>query len=62
MFGQTVTISADTMHQFPNHRYAKPKKSALVDIECEAGCGVVPFRYRRKQFVHSLQWAIGLEL
>ncbi|TWU08526.1 formylmethanofuran dehydrogenase subunit A [Stieleria varia] len=62
MFGQTVTISADSMHQYENRRHAKPRKTALVDIECEAGCGVVPFRYRRKQFVHSLQWAIGLEL
>jgi formylmethanofuran dehydrogenase subunit A len=32
-----------------------------MDIECDAGCGVVPFRYRDKSFVHSLQWAIGLE-
>ncbi|TWU44963.1 Formyltransferase/hydrolase complex Fhc subunit A [Novipirellula aureliae] len=62
MFGQTVTISADSMHQFHNIRYANPRKSILVDVECEAGCGVVPFRYRRRQFVHSLQWAIGLEL
>lgn len=62
MFGQTVTISGDTMHQYANTRFARPRKSALVDIECEAGCGVVPFRYRHRQFVHSLQWAIGLEL
>ena len=62
MFGQTVTISADSMHQYQNSRHAKPRKSVLLDIECEAGCGVVPFQYRRKEFVHSLQWAIGLEL
>jgi formylmethanofuran dehydrogenase subunit A len=62
MFGQTVTISGDTMHQYANVKLARPRKSALVDIECEAGCGVVPFRYRNRQFVHSLQWAIGLEL
>ncbi len=62
MFGQTVTISADEPHQFDNRHHASPRKSAIVDIECEAGCGVVPFRYRRRQFVHSLQWAIGLEL
>ncbi len=61
-FVQTVTISADTMHQNENIRYANPKKSILVDIECEAGCGAVPFKYRRRQFVHSLQWSIGLEL
>jgi len=62
MFGQTVTISGDTMHQYAHVKFARPRKSALVDIECEAGCGVVPFRYRNRQFVHSLQWAIGLEL
>ena len=62
MFGQTITISGDTMHQHANFRFARPRKSALVDIECEAGCGAVPFRYRNRQFVHSLQWAIGLEL
>ncbi len=62
IFGQTVTISGDTMHQYANTRFARPRKSALVDIECEAGCGVVPFRYRHRQFVHALQWAIGLEL
>ena len=62
MFGQTVTISADTMHQYENFKFANPRKSVLLDIELEAGCGVVPFRYRRRQFVHSLQWAIGLEL
>jgi formylmethanofuran dehydrogenase subunit A len=62
MFGQTVTISGDTMHQYKNTRFAKPRKSVLVDIECQAGCGVVPFQYRNRQYVHSLQWAIGLEL
>ena len=33
-----------------------------MDIECEMGCGVVPFNYRDKNFVNALQWAIGLEL
>jgi len=33
-----------------------------MDIECDAGCGVVPFRYRDSAFVNALQWAIGLEL
>jgi formylmethanofuran dehydrogenase subunit A len=62
MFGQTVTISADTMHQYASRGLAKPRKSVLVDIECEGGCGVVPFRYRKRRFVNALQWAIGLEL
>lgn len=62
MFGQTVTISADTMHQFGNRTHATPRKSVIVDVECEAGCGVVPFRYRNRRYVNALQWAIGLEL
>ena len=62
MFGQTVTASADTMRQYANHRLAHPKKWLCMDIECEAGCGVVPFRYRDRNFVNALQWAIGLEL
>jgi formylmethanofuran dehydrogenase subunit A len=33
-----------------------------MDIECDGGCGVVPFRYRDRNFVNALQWAIGLEL
>jgi formylmethanofuran dehydrogenase subunit A len=33
-----------------------------MDIECDAGCGVVPFKYRDRDFVNALQWAIGLEL
>ncbi|MDX6751937.1 formylmethanofuran dehydrogenase subunit A [Geminicoccaceae bacterium 1502E] len=62
MFGQTVTASGDTMSQVRNARFAHPKKWVGMDIECEAGCGVVPFRYRDRNFVHALQWAIGLEL
>lgn len=62
LFGQTVTLSADTMHQFANRKLASPRKTIFQDLECQAGCGVLPFRYRQSQYVHSLQWTIGLEL
>jgi formylmethanofuran dehydrogenase subunit A len=62
MFGQTVTASGDTMSQVRNARFASPKKWVAMDIECEAGCGVLPFRYRDANLVHALQWCIGLEL
>ncbi len=62
MFGRTVTASADTMAQFRNAAHAHPRRWVGMDIECEAGCGVVPFRYRDESFVNALQWAIGLEL
>lgn len=61
MFCQTVTASGDTMSQYRNHAIAHPKKWVVMDIECDAGCGVVPFRYRDKNFVNALQWCIGLE-
>ena len=62
MFGQTVTASGDTMAQYRNRAFASPDKWIIMDIECDGGCGLVPFRYRDKNFVNALQWAIGLEL
>ena len=62
MFGQTVTASGDTMMQYHGHGHAHPDKWVCMDIECDAGCGVVPFRYRDSSFVNALQWCIGLEL
>ena len=62
MFGQTVTASGDSMMQHLNANHANPKKSVIMDIECDAGCGVVPFKYRDQNYVNALQWAIGLEI
>jgi len=62
LFGQTITLSADTMHQFANRKLASPRKQIFQDLECQAGCGLLPFRYQEGQYVHGLQWAIGLEL
>jgi formylmethanofuran dehydrogenase subunit A len=62
LFGQTVTASGDSMAQHRNAGVASPKKYVVMDIECDAGCGVLPFRYRDQNFVNALQWAIGLEI
>jgi formylmethanofuran dehydrogenase subunit A len=62
LFGQTVTASGDNMMQHLNAKHANPKKSVIMDIECDGGCGVVPFKYRDENFVNALQWAIGLEI
>jgi formylmethanofuran dehydrogenase subunit A len=61
MFGQTCTASGDSMRQYAISRNASPKKSVVMDIECDAGCGVVPMHYRDKSFVNAMQWVIGLE-
>jgi len=62
LFGQTVTASGDNMRQHANRKLANPNKWVVMDIECDAGCGVVPFKYRDQNFVNALQWAIGLEI
>jgi formylmethanofuran dehydrogenase subunit A len=61
MFGPAVTMTADA-----------PVSAALRDLgadkwfnhdtEVETGCGIVPYTYRAGNFVHALQWGIGLEL
>jgi formylmethanofuran dehydrogenase subunit A len=62
LFNQTVTASGDSMMQHLNAKHANPKKSVIMDIECDAGCGVLPFKYRDQNYVNALQWAIGLEI
>ncbi len=62
LFGQTVTTSGDTMMQHLNLKHANPRKSVLMDVECDAGCGILPFKYRDQNYVNALQWAIGLEI
>ena len=62
MFGQTVTASGDTMRQHANADLGHPRKWIGADIECDAGCGVVPFKYRDQSYVNALQWSLGLEI
>ena len=61
LFGQTCTASGDSMRQYAIGKSAHPKRTVVMDIECDAGCGVVPMRYRDKSFVNAMQWVVGLE-
>lgn len=60
MFGQTVSMTGDGPLGYYLHRVTGGKWFS-GDIEQEAGCGIVPIKYKEKSFVHALQWAIGLE-
>ncbi|WP_018043465.1 formylmethanofuran dehydrogenase subunit A [Methylobacterium sp. 88A] len=60
-FGQTVTISLDVIRQFAGRKGANPKKWIITAGDAEGG-GIVPFLYKPRGPVSSLQWAIGLEL
>ena len=61
MFGDALTLSADEELE---HRLWQLTGNPWVnlDIELETGCGIVPIRYLPRSRLHSLQWAIGLEL
>lgn len=60
MFGETTSMTADG----PVGRYLANlhgRKWFNLDVEQEDGCGVVPIVYDDHNYVHALQWAIGLE-
>ena len=60
MFGQTTSMTADGPLGYYLHSIGGEKWFSM-DVELESGCGVSPIKYRNKNFVNSLQWAIGLE-
>lgn len=60
MFGKTTSMTGDGPLGYYLHRVTGGKWFS-GDLELESGCGIVPIQYKRKSFVHALQWAIGLE-
>jgi formylmethanofuran dehydrogenase subunit A len=61
MFGPATTMTADApvsavLSEITHGRWVN------ADTEAETGCGIVPFTYRERNYVHALQWGIGLEL
>jgi formylmethanofuran dehydrogenase subunit A len=61
MFGPATTMTADAPVS-AMLREVTGGKWVNADTEVETGCGIVPFTYREKNYVHALQWGIGLEL
>jgi formylmethanofuran dehydrogenase subunit A len=61
MFGPAMTMTADAPVS-ARLRDITGGKWVNADTEVETGCGIVPFAYREKNYVHALQWGIGLEL
>ncbi len=58
---ETTTMTADGPLEWELHELTG-FKWANYDVELETGSGVVPFIYSPKNPVHSVQWAIGLEI
>ncbi len=61
MFGNSTLMTGDAPLTWAL-RKMKAVKWANADTEMEAGCGILPFEYQQRAYVHTLQWAIGLEL
>jgi formylmethanofuran dehydrogenase subunit A len=61
MFGDATTMTADAPLS-ERLRDVTGGKWVNADTEVETGCGIVPFTYRERNYVHALQWGIGLEL
>jgi formylmethanofuran dehydrogenase subunit A len=61
MFGPATTMTADAPLSYMLHQLTG-RKWANADVEQESGCGIVPFVYQDTNYVHALQWGIGLEL
>ena len=60
MFGDTTSLTGDGPLGYLLYQVTG-RKWANVDVETEAGCGIVPIEYKDKNYVHTTQWAIGLE-
>jgi len=60
-FGEATTMTADAPFEFILYHLTR-WKWANADIENEAASGIVPYRYRKKSYVNTIQWAIGLEV
>ena len=61
MFGKSTIMTADAPLAYMLRGISK-NKWVNADTECESGCGIVPFEYQEHIYMHTLQWAIGLEL
>ncbi len=61
VFTDTTTMTADGPWQYTLYEISG-NKWINHDVEVETSSGIVPFRYRRKSYVHSIMWSVGLEL
>ncbi len=61
IFGNATTMTADGPVQYANARLLHAKWGN-GDVELEDTSGVVPITYSRKISVHTIMWAVGLEL
>lgn len=60
LFGDTTTMTADGPWQYILYNLTG-NRWVNHDVEAETGGGIVPYEYKRKNYVNAIQWIIGLE-
>jgi len=60
LFTDTTTMTADGPWQYILHNLSG-NRWVNHDVEAETGGGIVPYEYRRRNYVNATQWTIGLE-
>jgi formylmethanofuran dehydrogenase subunit A len=60
LFGETTSMTGDGPLGYYLSKLAGSRWYSN-DTEMESGCGISPIKYRNKNLVSGLQWAIGLE-
>ncbi len=61
IFGSVTTMTADAPFEHVLFHISR-WKWAFADVEAETASGIVPYRYRRRNYVNTVQWTIGLEV
>ena len=61
VFTDTTTMTADGPFQYILYRLSG-NKWVNADVEAETGAGIVPFRYKKSNYVNAIQWGTALEL
>jgi formylmethanofuran dehydrogenase subunit A len=61
VFGDATTMTADGPFQYILYSLSK-NKWINTDVEAETSAGIVPYRFKKKNYVNAIQWSIGLEL
>lgn len=61
VFTDVTTMTADGPFQFTLHLLTD-NKWINADVEAECVAGIVPLRFRRRNYVNAVQWITGLEL
>ncbi|RLE62202.1 MAG: formylmethanofuran dehydrogenase subunit A [Thermoprotei archaeon] len=60
-FGTAITMTADAPFEFALYHLAR-WKWAGAEVENECAAGIVPFKYKKRNMVNTVQWCIGLEV